>query len=183
MDTLTVKQALIAIANEEKKPPYGMCVVRDVVTAFRENKEHHLKDKILARSPFFAQKNKGAEVVVKAKTERTRYIATKELSENNKWLNELCEPKGMTTIISELLGFSSGFFTDYKNGRRAFPDHLKNQVKKIESQAKEILAEREKAYQLKIAHGTATRYAKGCRCDLCRRASSKRRAGLKRMAV
>lgn len=182
MNTLTVKQALIAIATEENKPPYGMCVVRDVVTAFRENTEHHLKAKILAKSPFFDdQKEKQPEKPQQPK--KQRFNSGRELSKNAQWLVDLCEPTGMTTIISELLGFSSGFFTDYKSGRRELPDSILEKVKAIEVRAKEVLAERQKAYELKVAHGTATRYGKGCRCDLCRRASSKKRAGLKRAMV
>lgn len=178
MDTLTVKQVLIAIAQEERKPPYDMCVVRDVVKAFRENTEHHLKDKILEKSPFFSHKS---IVVEKRVQPRQKIERSKEnLSENAKWLSDFCEPQGMTTVLSKLLGWDSGYIVAYKTGRRKLNDIVLKEIQDMADQAKFVLDEQNKAYELKTAHGTATRYAKGCRCEPCRVASRKKREELKK---
>lgn len=166
MDTLRVKQALIQVANNENRPPFDMCIVREVANAIRDNTDHRLKSKVLAIYPYQPRKKEEPIPSRKPKIKQT------DQSDEIKWLNELCKNKGMGAILADLLGCNRTKISSLKNGGKKLTDDFFNKIKQVEKRALKIFEEQETARLALSAHGTTTRYGKGCRCEPCRKAKS-----------
>lgn len=79
-----IRQALIQIAERNRRPHYTAMVVRDVLEAYRNNKPHPLKAHV------------DAETVV------INVVDTSNIGQ----LKEFCAPRGMREILARLTGYS-----------------------------------------------------------------------------
>lgn len=154
--TQHIRQALIQIAENKRRPHYTLEVVRTVIEAFRAGVHHPLKSAVMSEKIMLP--------VVQGSYD-TR------LDE----LKEFCARSGMNRILANISGLHITTICSFLNGNRALTDDAWTKLSRAFKKADQTYLEKKQAAAKKGSYkkdicGTINKYRCGCRCGACKAA-------------
>lgn len=156
--TEQIKTALVQIAEQSKRPHFGMFVVREVIRAIKYNLPHQLKNAVL-REIYVLYGS-----LYKPNTELFK------LADNEQFMEKLGQIKqyyaGQKILVS-VSGVSERTLSLLLRGKLELTAKV---WEKIDPVLDDVLIELEKHHKEKEknSHGKYVTYRKGCRCMPCR---------------
>lgn len=143
-----IRLALIQIAQRMGRPPFDMVVVRDVINAFRFDRDHHLKTAVHEEKIVIQRKPSAFEL---------RYEKFKSVVSQH----------GMTIALGKASGLDPLFINKISSGERDVDEATWSMLEKGMQLLEQDLSQYTKSYKYDEC-GTYARYKnRHCRCDAC----------------
>ncbi len=149
--SLEIKQALIQIAERNGRPPFELCFVRQVVQAIRNGIDHPMRD------------------LVEAEKIKSEFFATPSSGSKHDRLTIFCAPRGMRELLSKNSGISVSYISHVLNHGTLLTDSAWDRLSSAFDRTETEFMKKGKVRKQDL-HGTANKYAAGCRCADCKSA-------------